>query len=140
MIIGRAYKLLTCPNFSDSREEKKPRRRKKMRRFFGLRSSEFCFQHQEICSQLNFVLYEYFIFWGGFFFKLELGLAVVDSSRNLDDLGGAVVTGVDAFLDRLIKDVLGEETTNEGVTSTVGVDNKGLLDLVDGVLSHLKGK
>ena len=74
-----------------------------------------------------------------FLVKLELGLSVVDSTRNLNDLGGTVVTSVDTLLKGLIKEVLGEETTNEGVTSTVRVDNEVRVDLVDGVLSHLKG-
>jgi len=66
--------------------------------------------------------------------RLLLGEA---AAGVLDDNVGGELGSLEGLLNRLAKDKLAEESTDKGVTGTVGVDDQGGVDLLDGVLSNL---
>lgn len=55
----------------------------------------------------------------------ELGFGRESASGSLDNFTAAVDTSLDAGLDVLVLDVVGEESSNEGISSTVGIDDEG---------------
>ncbi len=63
---------------------------------------------------------------------LECGGAAEAGAGSAEDVLSSIVASVDAGLEVLALDVAGHEATGKGITSTVGVNNLGGLELGDG--------
>lgn len=69
--------------------------------------------------------------------RFEVGLAFVSTARSLDNLRGRPDAAADAHVERLLANVLREETADEGVASAIRVDEFILFKTHDGEFGYL---